>query len=70
MEAKPPNESPVPGVIPEPTRVHHDESGPADEGRRATRKPSVTTEPTSSPRRRNPASGLLAKLVGALRGDK
>jgi hypothetical protein len=72
METKPtrqPGGSPVPGVIPEPIRVHHD-SAPAQESRLAAPKPSATTERASSPRRRNPASVLLAKLLGAVRGDK
>jgi hypothetical protein len=56
-------------VIPEPIRVHHD-SAPAQESRLAAPKPSDTTERASSPRRRNPASILLAKLLGAVRGDK
>lgn len=72
METKPemePSRSSVPGVIPEPIRVHHD-SGPSYEGRSAAPKPSATTEPASSPRRRNRASVLLAKLLSAVRGDK
>jgi hypothetical protein len=72
METKPemePSRSSVPGVIPEPIRVHHD-SGPSHEGRGAAPKPSATAEPASSPRRRNPASVLLAKLLSAVRGYK
>jgi hypothetical protein len=72
METKPtrqPSGSPVPGVIPEPIRVHHD-SAPAQDSRLAAPKPNDTTERASSPRRRNPASVLLAKLLGAVRGDK
>ncbi len=72
METKPTmgrSGSPVPSVIPEPIRVHHD-SAAAPEGARAAPKPSATTERASSPRRRNPASVLLAKLLGAVRGDK
>ena len=72
METKPemePSRSSVPGVIPEPIRVHHD-SGPSHERRSAAPQTSATTEPTSSPRRRNPASVLLAKILSAVRGDK
>jgi hypothetical protein len=58
--------SPVPGVIPEPWRVHHEpaagyERAPATSG---------TTMPASSRGRRNPARSLLAKLLSAIRGDK
>ena len=52
-----PTESPVP----EPTRVH-DDSARANLG--------ATTEPVPSPRRRGPASRLLAGLVAVVRGDK
>jgi len=72
METNPtmePSGSPVPGVIPEPIRVHHDNAA-AHEGHRAAPKPSATTDPASSPGRRNPAGILLAKLLGAVRGDK
>jgi hypothetical protein len=60
MATKPtlePSESPVPGVIPEPTRVH-DDTAPAN--------PGATTEPAPSPRRR----GLASRLLGVVRGDK
>ena len=63
-----PGGSPVPGVIPEPLRVHHD-SVPAHEGRFATPPPSAAAE-RASPRRRNPVTVLRAKLLSALRGDK
>jgi hypothetical protein len=56
-----PSESPVPGLIPEPIRVHDDS---------AAAKPRATTEPVPSPRRRGPASRLLARLAGVVRGDK
>jgi hypothetical protein len=72
METKPtrqPSGSPVPGLIPEPIRVHHD-GAPAQEGRLAAPKPNDMTERASSPLRRNPASVLLAKLLGAVRGDE
>jgi hypothetical protein len=64
-----PSGSPVPGVIPEPICVHHD-SALADEGRLAVPKPGATTERASSPRRRNPATVRLAKLLSAVRGDE
>lgn len=54
--------SPVPGVIPEPVRVH-------DQRLTATPTTSGTTSPASSPGRRNPASILLAKLLSVIRGD-
>lgn len=60
MATKPtlePSESPVLGVMPEPTRVH-DDSAPA--------KPRATTEPVPSPRR----PGMARRLLGAVRGDK
>jgi len=60
MATKPalePSDSPVPGVIPEPIRVH-DDSAPG--------KPSPTTEPVPSPRR----PGLARRLLGVIRGDK
>jgi hypothetical protein len=63
MATKPalePSESPVPGVIPEAIRVHDD----------GVARPRATTEPGPSPRRRGPASRLLARLVGVVRGDK
>jgi hypothetical protein len=72
MQTKPtmgPSGSPVPGVTPEPIRVHHD-SAPAHEGRLAAPKTGATTERATPPRRRNPASVLLAKLLSAVRGDK
>jgi hypothetical protein len=64
-----PGGSPVPGVIPEPLRVHYD-SVPAHEGRLPTPPPSAATERASSPRRRNAVTVLLAKLLSALRRDK
>jgi hypothetical protein len=57
MQTKP-TDSPVPGVIPEPIRVH-DDTAPAN------KRDGVTTD-TASPRRRNP----LAKLLSHLRGDR
>jgi hypothetical protein len=48
--------------------LHHD-SAPAHEGRLAAPKPGATTERASSPRRRNPASVLLAKLLSAVWRD-
>jgi hypothetical protein len=61
--------SPVPGVMPEPVRVHHD---PVAAHARLIAAPTLskTTEPASSPGRRNPASVLLAKLLSVIRGDK
>jgi hypothetical protein len=57
MQTKPTG-SPVPGVIPEPMRVHHDTAG-------ANEHDGVTIDP-APPRKRNP----LAKLLSRLRGDK
>jgi hypothetical protein len=72
MQSQPtiePNGSPVPGVIPEPARVHQDtvvaHTHPA-----APPTASGTTKPASPPGRRNPASIVLAKLLSAIRGDK
>ena len=72
MHTKPtiePNRSPVPGVIPEPVRVHHD---PVVAHQRLTATPTASgpTKPASSPGRRNPASIVLAKLLSVIRGDK
>ena len=60
METKPEmetSESPVPGVIPQPIRVHHD-SAAAHEGHHAAARLSTTTEAASSPGRRNPLQTL------------
>ena len=64
-----PSGSPASGVIPEPIPVHH-EGAPADEGRIPAPKSSAATGPATSPRRRNLASIVLARLLSALRGDK
>jgi hypothetical protein len=64
-----PTGSPVPGVIPEPVRVHHDAVA-APERLTATPTASGTTKLASSPGRRNPASIVLARLLSAIRGDK
>ena len=57
MQTKP-TDSPVPGVIPEPIRVHDDIAA-------ANKRDGVTID-MASPRRRNP----LAKLLSHLRGDR
>jgi hypothetical protein len=64
-----PTGSPVPGVIPEPVRVHHDTVA-APERLIATPTASGTTKLASFPGRRNPASIVLARLLSAIRGDK
>ena len=64
-----PSGSPVPGVIPEPTHVHHD-GAPAHEGRVPVPTSGAASEPATSRSRRNPVSTVLAKLLSALRGDK
>ena len=72
MQTKPMIESagsPVPGVIPEPGRVH-DDPGAGGERPPAASPTSGTAMPASSPGRRNPARSLLAKLLSAIRGDK
>jgi hypothetical protein len=72
MQTKPmiePAGSPVPGVVPEPWRVHHD---PAAGSERPTAT-STTSGPTMSASpsgRRNPARSLRAKLLSAIRGDE
>ena len=71
MQTKPtiePTGSPAPGLIPEPLPVHHDTVA-AHERLTATSTTS-TIMPASSAGRRNPASIVLAKLLGAIRGDK
>jgi hypothetical protein len=61
-----PTGSPIPGVIPEPVRVHHD---PATGSERPPTT-SGTTVPASPSGRPTPARILLAKLLSAIRGDK
>jgi len=66
MQGKPtgePSGSPVPGVIPEPIRLRHEAAA-------ANERDGVATDQGSSPPRRNPARGPLAKLLSTLRGDK
>jgi hypothetical protein len=46
--------SPVPGIVPEPVRVHHD----------------AEATPTTARHQRNPAAMVLAKLLSVIRGDK
>jgi hypothetical protein len=60
MATKPtvePTESPVPGVIPEPIRVHDD---------RAPAMARASNETVPSPQR----PGLVGRLLGVVRGDK
>jgi hypothetical protein len=59
----------VPGVIPEPLRVHR-HTVTAHERLTATRTANGTTMPALSPGRRNPASIVLARLLSIIRGDK
>jgi hypothetical protein len=71
MQTKPttePTGSRVPGMIPEPLRVHG-HTVAAHERLTATRTANGTTVPALSPGRRNPASIVLAKLLSAIRGD-
>jgi hypothetical protein len=68
MQTKPtiePTRSPVPGVIPEPVRVHGDTVA-ARQRHTAT----GTTTPGASPGRRNPARIVSAKLLSIIRGDQ
>jgi hypothetical protein len=46
--------SPVPGIVPEPVRVHHD----------------AEATPTTARHQRNPAAMVLARLLSVIRGDK
>jgi hypothetical protein len=46
--------SPVPGIVPEPVRVHRD----------------AEATPTTARHHRNPAGMVLAKLLSVIRGDK
>ena len=57
MQTKP-SGSPVPGVLPEPVRVHYDAAA-------ASKRDGVTIDP-APPRRRN----ALAMLLSYLRGDR
>jgi hypothetical protein len=60
MATKPtlePGESPVPGVIPQPTHVHRGSALP---------KARASSEAVPSPRR----PGLARRLLAAVRGDK
>jgi hypothetical protein len=63
-----PSGSPVPGVIPEPTHVHHDV--PAHEGRLPAPRSGPARKRATSPGGRNPVGIVLAKLLSAIRGDK
>ncbi len=66
MQTKPtiePAGSPVPGVIPEPLRVHQDTVAGQE---RPTSTARGTGVPASSPGRRSPVPILLAKLRSAL----
>ena len=63
-----PSGSAASGVSPEPASLHH---GDGEDGRRSTTPTANdTADPAPSSRRRNPARTMLAKLMGALRGDK
>jgi hypothetical protein len=64
-----PTGSRVPGVIPEPVRVH-DDTVVAHQRLAATPTAGDMTKPASSPGRPNPASLVLAKLLSVIRGDK
>ncbi len=64
-----PSGSPVPGVIPEPTHVHHD-GGPAHDRRPPAPESGAASGPATSPGRHNPVGIVLAKLLSAIRGDK
>jgi hypothetical protein len=59
-----PSGSPVPGVIPEPVRVHHDTIAAYE---RLTASGTTRSAPLPG---RSPASIALAKLLSAIRGDK
>jgi hypothetical protein len=59
--------SPVPGVMPEPVKLH---GGAVPRRPEAAPPAGDTTEPVSPPGRRNRASVELAKLLGVIRGDK
>jgi hypothetical protein len=62
------NDSPAPGIIPEPVRVHDQ---PAVPTRRAGGPPAGrASKLLSSPGRRIPVRILLAKLMSVIRGDK
>jgi hypothetical protein len=64
-----PTGSPVRGVIPQPLRVHAD-TVVAHPRLAATPTAADMIKPASSPRRPNPASIVLAKLLSVIRGDK
>jgi hypothetical protein len=64
-----PTTSSVPGVIPEPARVHADATA-ARQRPPATPTPGNTTKPAASPSRRNAASVALTRLLSIIRGDK
>jgi hypothetical protein len=57
---KQPDQSPAPGIVPEPIRVYDANTPIAAAEQRAG----------SRSKRRNPVRLLAAKLMGALRGDK
>ena len=61
------HDSPAPGIIPGPVRVHDQ---PARLTRRAGRPPPRrATKPFASPGQGNPVSIVLARLMGVIRGD-
>ena len=65
---EPPGSS-VPGVIPEPVRVHDDATAARQRGS-ATPRTGGTIKPVASPSHRNAASATLTKLLGIIRGNK
>ncbi|MGB2712147.1 MAG: hypothetical protein WBC33_11605 [Conexibacter sp.] len=70
MQTKPIGEpigSPIPGIIPEPVRVHH-----ATVHERLTATPAAGggDRPASAPARRRPIRVMRAKLLSVIRGGK
>jgi hypothetical protein len=61
------NDSPVPGIMPEPARVHDE---PAAPNRRAERRAARRARVLSPPGQRNSVSTVLTKLKSVIRGDK
>ncbi len=60
------HDSPAPGIIPEPARVHEQPAAPA--GRAARRAAGRANKP--APRKPSPLSILLARVLSVIHGDK
>jgi hypothetical protein len=62
------NDSPAPGIIPEPAHVQDQPAAASSHAEPPVRGSAV--KPPSSPSQRNPARMLLDRVLGVFRGDK